>query len=264
MSKILTIIFFSIISSVFAQVPEDSNVNATKKDLEEIQEIKKETGTNYRVFTEDGQIHINEICDCYPNSLGLNASQSYKEKRAKIKGIALEGLIITNKNFKSSNINSYNLNINSTRMQKGIENYFKVRKDTKGILVAQLVLTISHNKSYQLTQKDIKNDTKREILQKEINKNNICKDNQCYSYFFNDYSIIKNNILDTNKEELEKIKYSIKETYNPENLEFLDFADSSQDELIKIYHIYQVNEYKTTFNSLEKKEIANKIKIMDN
>lgn len=177
----------------------------------------------------------------------------------------MENLIITNKKFKDTNVNSYNLNNNSIIMNKGLENYFKSRKNLEGMLLVQLILTVSHEKAYQLTTSDIKDNDKRKLLQDEIIKNNICQKNQCYSYFFNDYSIVKSNgEVQRNDTVLKEINMKINEKYIPANLEHLDFAQSSKDQLFKIYEIFQINKYTQKENNVQANQIIKKIKEMEN
>lgn len=264
MNKLYALLFMLLINTSWAQVPSDSNINASKEDLQEVAKVKRDTGTNYRVFIENDSIHVNEICNCYPMSLGLYDNQEYRKEKIRIKGVALKTLVMTNKDFKKTNVNSANLNISSVRMQRGLENYFKEKRDVQGILIAQLILTVSHKSAYQLTEKDISSPGKRKIWQEQINKNNLCNEGQCYSYFLQDYSIINNdNKLTRSENELIQINKKIEQKYNPKDLRHLDFAESSPDQIFKIYEIQEVNKYQEKLTEEQTKMIAKKIKEMD-
>lgn len=76
MNKLGILLLLILSNMAQAQVPEDSNINPTREDLKEIEQVKNKTGTNYRVFVENGEIHVNEICDCYPKGIGLYADEN--------------------------------------------------------------------------------------------------------------------------------------------------------------------------------------------
>ena len=56
----------------------------------------------------------------------------------------------------------------------------------------------------------------------------------------------------------------INEKYIPTNLEHLDFAQSSKDQLFKIYEIFQINKYTQKENNVQANQIIKKIKEMEN